>query len=402
MIGEPFIQAVPVLQLIENTGFEAYFVGGSVRDYILGREISDVDIATSALPEELKQIFPKTNDVGIEHGTILVHYKGEHYEITTFRSEENYTDFRRPDKVSFIRSLKEDLQRRDFTMNAMAMDKEGKIIDPFSGKEAINKKEIVTVGNPDERFGEDALRMLRAVRFQSQLSFSIEKHTLESLAAYCHLLENIAVERKTVEFEKLLMGTGRSEAVQLLAESGMIQYLPGLKDHYDEVKRFSRHLKEDFQLAETWVLLVFELGLKDKEIEGFLRKWKLPVQRIKRIKHIHALLLYRLKNEWNPEMVYNAGLEDAISAEIVFVSLQNFVGSTEKIRELHERLPIKHRKELNVTGNDVMSWLDKQPGPWLRDLLEEIERSVIYGIVPNEKEKIKEWLNASNLRSEKN
>ena len=402
MIGQPFIQAVPVLKLIENAGYEAYFVGGSVRDHLLGREISDVDIATSALPEELKRIFPKTNDVGIEHGTILVHYKGQHYEITTFRSEENYTDFRRPDKVSFIRSLNEDLQRRDFTMNAMAMDKEGNIIDPFAGKEAINKKEIVTVGNPDERFGEDALRMLRAVRFQSQLSFSIGKQTLESLTNHCHLLENIAVERKTVEFEKLLKGPGRREAVQLLGNSGMIQYLPGLKGYCDEVIRFSSHLKENFKLAESWVLLVFELGLKDKEIEVFLREWKLPVQRIKRIKQIHALLLHRLENEWNPVLVYNAGLEDAISAEVVFASLQNIVGSTEKIRELHERLPIKHRKELSVTGNDVMGWLDKKPGPWLREFLEEIERSVIYGVVPNEKEKIKEWLNASNLRSEKN
>ncbi|ESU30382.1 hypothetical protein G3A_22590 [Bacillus sp. 17376] len=402
MIGQPFIQAVPVLKLIENAGYEAYFVGGSVRDHILGREISDVDIATSALPEELKRIFPKTNDVGIEHGTILVHYKGEHYEITTFRSEENYTDYRRPDKVSFIRSLNEDLQRRDFTMNAMAMDKKGNILDPFAGKEAINKKEIVTVGNPDERFGEDALRMLRAVRFQSQLSFSIGTQTLESLTSLCHLLENIAVERKTVEFEKLLKGPARREAVQLLANTGMIQYLPGLKGQRAEVIRFSRHLKQDFQLAESWVLLVYELGLKDKEIEGFLREWKLPVQKIKRIKQIHLLLLHRLKNDWNPELVYNAGLEDAISAEMVFASLQNIVGSTEKIKELHERLPIKHRKELNVTGNDVMGWLDKQPGPWLRGLLEEIERSVIYGIVPNEKEKIKEWLNASNLRSGKN
>lgn len=402
MIGQPFIQAVPVLKLIEDAGYEAYFVGGSVRDHILGREISDVDIATSALPEELKRIFPKTNDVGIEHGTILVHYKGEHYEITTFRSEENYTDYRRPDKVSFIRSLNEDLQRRDFTMNAMAMDKEGNVIDPFAGKDAIKKKEIVTVGNPDERFGEDALRMLRAVRFQSQLSFSIGKQTIESLTDLCHLLENIAVERKTVEFEKLLKGPARREAVQLLANSGMIQYLPGLKGQAEEVIRFSRHLKQQFQLEESWVLLVYELGLKDKEIEGFLREWKLPVQKIKRIKQIHLLLLHRLKNEWNRELVYNAGLEDAISAEMVFASLQNIDGSTEKIKELHERLPIKHRKELNVTGNDLMGWLDKQPGPWLRELLEEIERSVIYGIVPNEKEKIKEWLNASNLRSEKN
>ncbi|MBS8264666.1 CCA tRNA nucleotidyltransferase [Mesobacillus boroniphilus] len=401
-MGEPFLQAVPVLQLIENAGFEAYFVGGSVRDHILGRKISDVDIATSAMPEEIKQIFPKTNDVGIEHGTILVHYKGAHYEITTFRSEQNYSDFRRPDKVSFIRSLNEDLQRRDFTMNAMAMDKEGNIIDPFAGKEAINKKEIVTVGNPDERFGEDALRMLRAVRFQSQLSFSIEKHTLDSLAAHCKLLENIAVERKTVEFEKLLMGPARSEAVQLLANSGIIQYLPGLKGHCDEVIQFSGQLRENFQLAESWVLLVFKLGLQHKEIDGFLREWKLPVQKIKRIKQIHSLILHRLENEWNLELVYKAGLEDAISAEIVYASLQNMDVSIGTIRELHERLPIKHRKELDVTGNDVMTWMGKHPGPWLREILEEIERSVINGVVPNEKEKIKKWLSASNLKSGKN
>ncbi|MEW8971637.1 MAG: CCA tRNA nucleotidyltransferase [Mesobacillus sp.] len=402
MIGDPFKQAVPVLELIENAGFEAYFVGGSVRDHILGREISDVDIATSALPEELKEIFPKTNDVGIEHGTILVHYYGGHYEITTFRSEENYSDFRRPDKVSFIRSLKEDLQRRDFTMNAMAMDKDGNIIDPFAGKEAIKNKQIATVGNPDERFGEDALRMLRAVRFQSQLSFSIEKSTLESLAAQCHLLENIAVERKTVEFEKLLMGTGRREAVQLLSESGMIRFLPGLKEHADAVKRFSSQLTENFELIESWVLLVFELGLKDNEVEDFLRQWKLPVSKIKRINRVHSLLLNRLEKDWDMERVYKAGLEDAICAEIVYSSLQKISCSTDKIKGLYDRLPIKHRKELNVTGNDVMSWMDKPPGPWLRLILEEIERSVITGAVPNEKEKIKKWLSAFNQKSEKN
>lgn len=401
MIGEPFKQAVPVLRIIEKAGFEAYFVGGSVRDHILGREISDVDIATSALPAELKEIFPKTTDVGIEHGTILVHYMGEHYEITTFRTEGSYSDFRRPDKVSFIRSLTEDLKRRDFTMNAMAMDKEGNIIDPFAGREAINKKQIATVGNPDERFGEDALRMLRAVRFQSQLSFSIEKHTLESLSARSHLLENIAVERKTVEFEKLLMGAGRREAVHLLADIGMVDYLPGLKGHSEAILRYTSGLTENFQLTESWVLLVHELALKDKEIDAFLREWKLPVNRIKRIIRIHSLLNHRLENDWSLEWVYKAGLEDAISAEIVYSSLRNISLNLDQVRELHEQLPIKHRMELNVTGNDVMAWMDKPPGPWLRQILEEIERSVIYNDVPNEKEKIKKWLSAFNRKSEK-
>lgn len=402
MIQQPFKQAVPVLELIEKAGFEAYFVGGSVRDHILGREISDVDIATSALPEELKRIFPKTADVGIEHGTILVHHNGGHYEITTFRSEAGYSDFRRPDKVSFIRSLNEDLQRRDFTMNAMAMGKDGNIIDPFGGKDSISKKEIVTVGDPDQRFAEDALRMMRAVRFQSQLSFTIGKDTFESLKKLCYLLGNIAVERKTAEFEKLLIGPGRNEAIRLLAESGMFEYLPGLKGHREEVIRFSERIGEKYELAESWVLLLFELGLTGKETEHFLRGWKLPGQQIKRIKKIHSWLLHRIQFQWDLESVYKAGFDDAISAEKVFGSIRNDAVSIEMIREIYNSLPIKQRQELDVTGNDIMSWLEKKPGPWLRDTLEQIERSVIYGSVPNEKEKIKEWLSAFNQKSGKN
>lgn len=403
MIGKPFIEAVPVLELIEKSGFEAYFVGGSVRDHILGRDIADVDIATSALPEELKQIFPRTTDVGIEHGTILVHFKGASYEITTFRSEAEYSDFRRPDKVSFIRSLKEDLQRRDFTMNAIAMDKDGEIIDPFGGEDAIHSKQIVTVGNPDERFGEDALRMLRAVRFLSQLSFSIEDKTLKSLQHHCRLMENIAVERKTVEFEKMLQGPDRSKAVKLLGTCGMYQYLPGLKQHHESLIRFSIRNSENLQLTETWVLLIYELGLSGKDIEDFLRGWKLPVQKIKKLKQIHSWLLLRIDAQWNEESIYNAGLEIAISCEKVYASL--FPEKSNMIRQItqvHEQLPIKNRQELNVTGNDLMVWLDRNPGPWLRELLEEIEKAVIYGIVQNEKEKIKGWLSGYNLKSEKN
>lgn len=402
MLKNPFKQAVPILELIENAGFEAYFVGGSVRDHILGREISDVDIATSALPEELKRIFPKTADVGIEHGTILVHYGSSHYEITTFRSETSYTDFRRPDKVSFIRSLEEDLQRRDFSMNAIAMDKDGNIIDPFAGREAINRKEIITVGNPDERFSEDALRMLRALRFQSQLSFTIEKKTFDSLAAHSNLLENIAVERKLVEFEKLLLGTGRNTAIRLLADSGTFQYMPGLQGRYDEVIRFSEKLRTDLQLAESWVLLLFELGLAEKEVDFFLRDWKLPGKKIKTVKQVHSLLLYRLNNQWTLESVYKAGVENVISAEKVFAALNGIECKTVMIKELYDQLPIKHRHELKVTGNELMAWLEKRPGPWLREILDEIERSVIYGDVSNEKEKIKEWLSEYNQKSEKN
>ncbi|MFL6556270.1 MAG: CCA tRNA nucleotidyltransferase, partial [Bacillus sp. (in: firmicutes)] len=215
---EPFLSASPVLKRIEDAGYEAYFVGGSVRDFLLKREINDVDIATSATPAEVKRIFSRTVDIGIEHGTVLVLFNNESYEITTFRTESEYQDFRRPKEVSFIRSLHEDLKRRDFTMNAIAMDRNNKLIDPFNGYSAIKEKIIQTVGSASARFQEDALRMMRAVRFVSQLSFHIESGTVEALANLVHLLDKIAVERKKAEFEKLLIGINKKNALKILLE----------------------------------------------------------------------------------------------------------------------------------------------------------------------------------------
>lgn len=393
MIGKPFSNGIPILKIIEQAGFEAYFVGGSVRDHILGREISDVDIATSALPAELKKIFPKTTDVGIEHGTILVHYKGIPYEITTFRSESGYTDFRRPDKVSFIRSLVQDLQRRDFTMNAMAMDKDGKISDPFNGQGDMDRKRIVTVGNPDERFGEDALRMLRAVRFLSQLSFSIETGTLKSLKTFASLLSKIAVERKLSEFEKIMNGQNRSKAFELLVSSGLYQYLPGLNSRHDELITLSKRHSNHLGTEEMWTLLLYEVKLDSNGIDAFLREWKLPVQKMKKLKQLHSLLMNRKEAVWTKESVYKAGIEAAICTERVYTCIFGDHDSClVQIKEINEQLPIKNRTELVVTGNDLMSWLEKEAGPWIKATLEEIEIAVIHREVENEREKIKEWL----------
>src|SRR5699024_675608 len=156
--------AIPILRTIESYGHEAYFVGGCVRDVIRKQTIKDIDIATSALPEEIQVIFSKVIPVGIDHGTVIVRYQGNSYEVTTFRDEGEYSDKRHPDEVTFIRDLKQDLARRDFTMNALAMDKDGNIIDPYGGKEDIEDNMIRTVGNARHRFNEDALRMLRAIR----------------------------------------------------------------------------------------------------------------------------------------------------------------------------------------------------------------------------------------------
>lgn len=226
---ERFKKASSIIETLKQQGHEAYFVGGSVRDLIIDRPIGDIDIATSALPEEVMAIFPRHVPVGLEHGTVIVVENGEPYEVTTFRTESEYEDFRRPSSVQFVRSLEEDLKRRDFTMNAIAMTEEGKMVDLFAGQEAIQKREIVTVGNAADRFQEDALRMMRGIRFVSTLGFSLETKTKQAIETYGHLLEHIAIERITVEFEKLLTGTYCVKALKELVETKLFSHLPYLQ-----------------------------------------------------------------------------------------------------------------------------------------------------------------------------
>lgn len=200
-----FQKALPILNKIKEAGYEAYFVGGSVRDVLLGRPIHDVDIATSSYPEETKAIFNRTVDVGIEHGTVLVLENGGEYEITTFRTEDVYVDYRRPSQVSFVRSLEEDLKRRDFTVNALALDENGQVIDKFTGLQDLEQKRLRAVGEAADRFEEDALRIMRGFRFAASLDFDIESATFEAMKSHSLLLAKISVERSFIEFDKLLM-----------------------------------------------------------------------------------------------------------------------------------------------------------------------------------------------------
>lgn len=393
-----FKKAIPLLEKIEKSGFEAYFVGGCVRDYIIGKKIADVDIATSATPQEIKHIFSKTIDVGIEHGTVVVIWDKETYELTTFRSDGEYTDFRRPSEVTFIRSLQEDLKRRDFTMNSMAMDKAGKIIDPFSGQEAIKNKLIETVGSATDRFHEDALRMMRAVRFVSQLSFAIEPKTQQALKTNASLLEKIATERKTVEFEKLLQGENRKHAFQLLLDTELFLFLPGLRKHEKALHQLIQLKIESLSTVEVWSLLLYLMDMKQVEIEFFLRQWTLPIKKIKQIKSILSWLQVRLHSEWQTETLYKAGLENVLHTEILLntISHQPVHQSIPELEEQYHCLVIKDRHELAVSGRDLMVWSNQKGGPWLKEQLATIEKAVLTGQVRNEREKIREWLQTCN------
>lgn len=389
-----FLKSVPILELIEEAGYEAYFVGGSVRDYILGRTINDVDIATSATPQEIKRIFPNTADIGIDHGTVLVITDMGTYEITTFRTESGYSDFRRPDAVKFVRSLTEDLQRRDFTMNAIAMDKTGKIIDPFNGKRDLAQKRIITVGNPHERFHEDALRMMRALRFVSQLDFELDQETFDSLKENAQNISEIAVERILVEFEKLAAGSNKIKAFSLLLESGLYQYLPlfsSKKDHLMDLLNLPLH---QLNAAEIWSIIM--IHTKDQEIEEALRAWKLPLKTIRDVQRTIKLVKSK---EPSAIDVFQAGHGITVQAAKVRAALNagNVSDAEENAHQRYNELIIKQMSDLAVTGTDLLIWHQEKPGPWVKEYLEKILKAVLNEELRNDKEEIKRWLVKCNL-----
>ena len=219
-----------ILDTITRAGFEAYAVGGCVRDACLGRTPEDWDITTDALPAEVKKLFRRTVDTGLKHGTVTVLIGNTGYEITTYRVDGAYSDGRHPDSVAFTPELSEDLKRRDFTINAMACAGDGSIVDLFGGRKDLQAGLIRCVGDPDERFSEDALRILRALRFSAQLSFEIEGATMEALKRHAPNLVHVSRERILAELNKMILSP-HPERMALLAETGIAPYIgDGLKD----------------------------------------------------------------------------------------------------------------------------------------------------------------------------
>lgn len=211
-----------IIDTFYNNGFEAFMVGGCVRDSILNSSPKDYDITTSAKPEDTLSIFEKTIPTGINHGTVTVLINNNSYEVTTYRTDGNYLDNRRPSCVNFVTDIKEDLSRRDFTINALAYNKSFGLIDYFNGINDISKNLIRCVGDADKRFKEDALRMLRAIRFSCQLNFKIEEATLNAIIKNSKLINNISRERIRDELCKILTSNNASEGINTLQKSGLL------------------------------------------------------------------------------------------------------------------------------------------------------------------------------------
>lgn len=388
-LPQEFMQAHPILEHIESAGFEAYFVGGAVRDMLLNKPIHDVDIATSAFPEEIKALFTKTVDTGIQHGTVMILDHGDGYEITTFRTESTYTDFRRPDKVTFVRSLAEDLKRRDFTINAIAMTKDGDIIDLFDGLTDMAQKRIRAVGDAEVRFNEDALRIMRALRFSAQLGFDIAPHTKAALKQIGPNLEKIAVERIRVEFEKLLMGQYASNSLSVAIEADLIRYLPGHIKREDWLT-ITADLKRNQPQARTviWPYFLSRLSLRLNELQLFMRSWKTSREDMRAVlsivpivKHVQTVSVFELYAIYD----YQALLFEVLTLVGTPLATQ------QRVKQIFDALPITHNRDMCINGGDLLANNIVTPGPQMGRILTQLEHAVIQRIISNRPDSLLEY-----------
>ncbi|TWT01042.1 CCA tRNA nucleotidyltransferase [Planomicrobium sp. CPCC 101079] len=365
--------AVQVIRTLEEAGYEAYMVGGAVRDFLLGKQPDDWDVATNATPSKVKELFKRTVDTGIQHGTVLVLLDGDGIEVTTYRTDGLYSDKRRPDSVEFVQSLEEDLKRRDFTINAMAMAEDLHIIDPFGGKKDLEKRIIKAVGNPESRFQEDALRMLRAVRFSGQLDFEIDGATLASIRKQSHLIQSIAVERIKSEIDKIFVNNNTARSMEYLIDSGLTAFLPsGDLFHLD----WSRYKATGDHLLGWSFMLYFH----EKEVEQ-LRGYKFSNEE----KRLMAKSLEAARTDaWDAWTYYAFSTRELDIASCL--TQKNIDILLEK-----KQLPIQSKKELSATGDDLMQWSGEKQGPWLKKWILDMERQIVTGFLQNDKEQIKEW-----------
>lgn len=373
--NKKFNSAINILEKFNEAGYEAYFVGGCVRDYLLNDNFSDIDITTNALPDEVKKIFRKSIDTGIQHGTVTILINGDSFEVTTFRTEDDYIDHRTPEKVEFVRDLKEDLDRRDFTINAMALDSKGELYDYHCGEKDLRNKIIKTVNNPNERFFEDALRMLRAFRFSSKLGFEIEENTLKAIKNNAELIKFVSIERIVNEFRKLLTGKGNKRSLELLLDSKLNNYIPFL-DEISEIIDFSYY---------TFCQSLYILSkINDISFEK-LKELKLSNKEIKQVKIYEKINKDFISNVPLEIILYNYDIKD-----VAFIASYSKYYDMEDIKKI--KLPIESFNDIAITSMEIISIIDKPAGPWIKEIIKKLEEDILLSKIDNRRKDILDFL----------
>lgn len=423
-----------VIEKLNENGFEAFLVGGCVRDCILGRVPCDWDVTTNALPEDIKKIFGKTYDTGIRHGTVSVAVGDKIIEVTTYRVDGEYTDFRRPDSVRFTASLREDLARRDFTVNAMAFNPKAGLVDYFGGLKDLEDRVLRAVGDANARFLEDALRMLRAVRFSAQLDFYIEKDTFEAVRTNSGLISNISKERIRDELGKILTSQHPLKFNHLY-ESGLLKHIiPEFEPCYHtrqnnpyHVYDVAQHILYTVEYVENsgilrWTMLLHDIGKPLKKTTGAdgidhfyghqevsaelavrilnrLRFDKDSIKKIVRLIHFHDINIFETEKSIR-KVVNKVGddlfqelLEvqkaDAMAQNHIYldkrlIKLDNIKKIYGSIKNANQCLT---KAEMAVNGHDLIL-MGMKPGKEIKEMLDYLFECVLEDPELNDKQKL--------------
>jgi len=367
-----------IIKSLEQHGHDAYIVGGCVRDSILGVKPKDWDITTSARPDDIVKIFPKTIETGIKHGTVTVLINRRGYEVTTYRIDGEYLDNRRPEQVTFTSDIIEDLSRRDFTVNAIAYNPKSGFVDPFDGQVDINRRLIRCVGIPEHRFGEDALRMLRAVRFAGQLGFEVDESALQSIKALAPNLANISAERVREELAKLLCSPN-VQAIKLLETTGLIWYIiPSYKGDTNKTISLLSVCpgNENLRLA-----IFFEYAGQDSF--NLLRALRFDNKTTKEVSHYICMIHTIIPHDRYEIKKLMRKMPHDIFENLLLIQALFYPENTDKLSAIrHEAKDIIEKREcftladLSVTGSDLID-AGILPGKAVGDKLEELLDAVM-------------------------
>jgi tRNA nucleotidyltransferase (CCA-adding enzyme) len=417
------VAAENVISVLTQNGHEAYWVGGCIRDELLGRPVHDMDITTSALPEEVIAIFARSVPTGLAHGTVTILQDGYGFEVTTYRTESGYVDHRRPEHVFFVNDVKEDLRRRDFTINAICCGLAGDLIDPFRGEKDLALRVIRCVGDAEERFDEDALRMLRCVRFASVLDFSVAKNTWRGLLRQRDKLAHIAVERVRSELERIVEGPHPRRGLGMLARSGLLARskapFPWTGTEMAAAADISAGIGELESARLRWALLLHALKQSAQEADELLRAWtfsgttRTSVVQVLRVREAWTAALEavppgepggteELRRHWIAAVlafgaeaaegwlsllaILPAASNASSAVNAPAASTVNGLIHLQAAKEWMAQMPLKSLSELAVTGNELVETLGKRPGPWLGKMLNALLQAAATGDLLNDKQ----------------
>ena len=352
--------ALKVLKELNDNGYKAYIVGGYVRDVLLDIESNDIDITTNATPKQIMELFNDSCLPNEDYGSVIIEKKGYRFEITTFRKEIGYNDNRHPTEVKYIDELYPDLLRRDFVINTICMDSNGDIVDYLNGREDLENKVIRTVDDAYKSFSDDALRILRAIRFATILDFKLSDEVVDAIKKTKDLVRNISYYRKKSELDKIFTSSNRKLGVSLLLEFGFDEVL--------ELPNLSKILDTNTtSLIGVWSIL------------DVVDKYPFNKNESSLIKDISKAIPL---NNLDPMALYKYGLYvNSVASEIKGYDIKN-------VTESYNNLVIKCRKDIDVTSDDIIKILHKEPGKFITEIYDDIEREILYRRLKNEKEDI--------------